>query len=134
MSEENECDQTEDKTPGIFSWRELVTQDTDASNKFYSELFGWSLESMDMGGGNMYHMFMAGDRPVAGMVKPPAEKGDVPTTWINYVTVEDLEATVAKAQELGAHMCMPITEIPGKGRFAGFADPQGAPIAFWQFV
>ena len=48
--------------------------------------------------------------------------------------VEDLDATVAKAQELGAHLYMPVTEIPGKGRFAGVADPQGAAIAFWEFA
>ena len=69
-------------------------------------------------------MFSNEGAPVAGMIKPPAEKGDVPTTWINDFTVE----------ELGAHLCMPKTKIPGKGRFAGVADPQGAPIAFWQFV
>jgi predicted enzyme related to lactoylglutathione lyase len=89
---------------------------------------------MPMPNGMEYTMFMAGDRPAAGMVKPPAEKGDVPTTWISYITVEDLDATVAKAQELGAHLCMPVTDIPGKGRFAGVADPQGAPIAFWEFA
>jgi predicted enzyme related to lactoylglutathione lyase len=129
----DECS-NEDKTPGIFSWRELVTQDLDGSRKFYTELLGWTEDSMEMPGGMEYISFMNGETPVGGVVKPPAEKGDVPTTWINYITVEDLDATVAKAQELGAHLCMPITEIPGKGRFAGVADPQGAPIAFWQFL
>ncbi|MEZ5328015.1 MAG: VOC family protein [Verrucomicrobiales bacterium] len=134
MSDENKCDQEEDKTPGLFSWRELVTQDTDASSKFYTDLFGWTADSMDMGGGNRYHMFMAGDRPVAGMVCPPGEKGSVPTNWVNYVTVENIEAALAKAQELGAHVCMPATDVPGKGRFAVITDPQGAGIALWQFV
>lgn len=134
MSEnEQECQATEeDKTPGIFSWREMVTQDVAGSTKFYTELLGWSVQSMDMGGGNEYNMFMQGERPVAGMIQSPKE--DAPTTWINYITVENLEATVAKAEELGAHLCMPITEVPGRGRFAGVADPQGAPIAFWQFA
>lgn len=132
MSEED-CS-GEDKTPGIFSWRELVTRDLEGSTKFYTDLLGWTTDTMEMPGGMDYTMFMAGERPVAGMMKPPAEKGDVPTTWISYITVEDLDATVAKAQELGAHLCMPPTEIPGKGRFAGVADPQGAPIAFWEFA
>ena len=87
---------------------------------------------MDMGEGMQYDMFMQGDRPIAGVMQSPKEES--PTSWINYITVEDLEATVEKAQSLGAKMCMPITEIPGKGRFAGLADPQGAPIAFWQYV
>jgi predicted enzyme related to lactoylglutathione lyase len=133
MSEEEDCSESaEDKTPGIFSWRELISQDDEGSKKFYTELLGWSIESMDMGGGMNYNMFMQGERPVAGMIKSPKE--DVPTAWVNYITVENLDATLEKAQGLGAHLCVPITEIPGKGRFACFIDPQGAPIAFWQFL
>ncbi len=131
----DDCSTTEeDKTPGIVSWHELVTQDPDGSRAFYTALLGWTEESMPMPDGSTYTMFKTGERPVCGMVKPPAEKGEVPTTWVNYITVEDLEATVAKAESLGATICMPITEIPGKGRFAGLSDPQGAPIAFWQFL
>ena len=123
----DDCATDEDKTPGIFSWRELVTQDPEGSRKFYTELFGWTEETMPMPGGMDCTIFKNGDTPVAVVMKPPGEKADIPTTWINYVTVEDLEATVAKAQDLGdGHLCMPITEIPDKGRFAGVADPQGA--------
>jgi len=131
LSEEG-CNK-EDKTPGIFSWRELITQDPEDSAKFYTDLLGWKTDTMEMPGGMNYTMFMAGERPIAGMMKSPSDKGEVPTTWISYITVEDLDATVAKDEELGAYLCMPITEIPGKGRFAGVADPQGAPIAFWEF-
>jgi len=31
MSEENDCESKEDKSPGIFSWRELITSDTEGS-------------------------------------------------------------------------------------------------------
>lgn len=134
MSEEtNDCENSgEDRTPGIFSWREILTQDVEGSKEFYTELLGWTVNSMDMGGGMNYDMFMQGERPVAGMVKPPSV--EVPNMWINYITVKDLDATVEKAQSLGAHLQMPIAEVPGKGRFAGMTDPQGSPIAFWQFV
>lgn len=133
MSEE--CNTSaEDKTPGIFSWRELVTQDPEGSSKFYTDLLGWTTNTMPMPGGMDYTMFMSGDRPAAGMMKPPGEKDDGRTSWISYITVEDLDATVAKSQELGAHLCIPVTEISGKGRFAGVADPQGAAIAFWEYT
>lgn len=112
----------------------LVTRDPEGSSKFYTDLLGWTTNTMQMPGGVGYTMFMAGERPVAGMMEPPAEKSDVPTSWVSYITVEDLDATVAKARELGAHLCMPVTEIPGKGRFAGVADPQGVAIAFWEFA
>jgi len=118
--------------PGIFSWRELLTQDVEGSTKFYTDLLGWTVDSMEVGNGMTYDMFMQGPRPIAGMLMPPS--AEVPNMWINYITVEDLDATVEKAQSLGAHLHMPIMDVPGKGRFAGMADPQGAPIAFWQFV
>lgn len=130
---DNECNATEeDRTPGIFSWRELVSKDPGASKDFYTKLLGWTSQDMEMPNGT-YTMFMVGDRPVAGLVQLPAEKAEASTTWIDYITVEDLDATVAKAEALGAKVCMPPAEVPGKGRFAGLADPQGAPIAFWEF-
>ncbi len=132
MSEENNCpEDAEDRTPGIISWNELVTQDPEASKAFYSEMFGWEVETMPMPDGD-YHMCSIGGRPVGGMVKPP--RAEVPTMWNSYITVEDLDAAVAKAEGLGAHVCMPATDVPGKGRFAALTDPQGAPIALWQFV
>lgn len=121
----------EDKTPGIFSWTELLTQNPEESIKFYTEMFGWTMETAEMPGGT-YYMFMAGSRPVGGMVKPPV--AEVPTQWNSYVTVEDLDASVAKAAELGATICMPPTDIPGRGRFAALSDPQGAAIALWEFA
>ena len=69
MSEEDNCESKEDQSPGIFSWRELITSDTEGSAKFYSDLLGWTKETMDMGGGNAYTMFMNGDQPVAGMIQ-----------------------------------------------------------------
>ena len=123
MSEENDCENSqEDKTPGIFSWQELVTQDPAASTAFYSDLFGWTTETMPMPTGD-YTFFNAGERPVAGMVKPPKE--DVPTSWIGYVTVEDLDATVAKAEGLGAHVLRPRDGRPGQGPLRLHRRPTG---------
>ena len=50
MSNEN-CESQEDKTPGVFSWRELVTQDPEWSTKFYTELLGWKTDAMEMPNG-----------------------------------------------------------------------------------
>src|SRR6266516_4823096 len=82
---------------GIVSWNELVSRDPDASKKFYSQLFGWTAETMNMGPGSEYTMLKTGDRPAAGLIRMPAEAGTAPTTWMSYVTVPDLQAAVAKA-------------------------------------
>jgi uncharacterized protein len=121
-----------DTTPGIFSWNELMTRDAEASAEFYTALFGWTREDLDMGG-LTYSMFKAGGRPVGGMIVLPPEAESMPVMWMGYVTVENLEASVEKAVKLGAEVLKGITAIP-MGRFAIVADPQGAVIGLWQFA
>jgi predicted enzyme related to lactoylglutathione lyase len=128
MSEETSSEM--DATPGIFGWNELMTPDAEASAKFYSALFGWTREDMDVGG-STYGMFKTGGRPVAGMI--PAGTESVPAIWMGYVTVEDLETSLAKAVELGAKVHKGIITNP-MGRFAIIADPHGALIGLWQFA
>ena len=133
MSEDKECNKEEDTSPGIFSWRELFSGDPVASQKFYTELLGWTVETMPMPSGD-YTMFMNDGQPVAGLNPLPDDKEEAGTAWVNYITVEDLDTTLAQAEQMGAKACMPPVEIPGKGRFVGMRDPQGAPIAFWEFA
>ena len=130
MSEEGSNEM--DKSPGIFSWNELMTRDEAASAKFYTALFGWSREEMDMQGFT-YSMFKSDDRAVCGMITLPPEAESMPVMWMPYVTVENLEASVARAKELGATVHKEITAIQ-MGKFAILADPQGAVIGLWQFT
>ena len=127
MSEES---QQHDTTPGTMPWNELITRDKSASVDFYSKLFGWSTEDMELPGGNTYTMFKVGDRPVAGCMVPP-EDSEAPPMWLSYVNVEDIDASVAKAKELGGVICKERVDLP-MGSFAVVSDPQGATFAFWQ--
>ena len=128
-----DCSGAPDMTPGIVSWNELMSRDPEASKRFYTELFGWTSESMNMGPAGEYVMLKSGERPAAGLVRLPAEAGPAPTMWMSYVTVEDLPSAVAKAKALGARVCRDVTPLP-MGRFAVIADPQGAAIGLWEFA
>jgi len=75
MSDQQQCSGTADMTPGIVSWNELVSRDPDASKKFYSQLFGWKIETMNMGPGKEYTMMKVGERPAAGLIRMPTEAG-----------------------------------------------------------
>ena len=130
MSEPSEKPQ-EDRTPGIFSWNELMTSDVAAGASLNERLFGWTREVMPMPQGE-YHFFKCGDRPVAGMVQISEEMGPIPPHWCAYVTVEGIDASVAQAQELGGQVLKEVTDIP-MGRFAVIQDPQGAAISLWEF-
>lgn len=119
------------KTPGIVSWTELLTHDPSGSSKFYTELFGWSAETMQMGPGMEYTTMKVGSHPAAGMLKMPEAAKNAPTSWLSYVTVANLDESLAKAQALGAKVCKEATTIP-MGRFV-ITDPQGAVLGLWEF-
>ena len=122
MSEQNEMD----KTPGKISWKELMTRDAEASAGFYRGLFGWVREEVDMGG-STYTFFKVGEESVAGMAVLSAKSEGTPEGWTNYVTVQNLEDSIAKARELGGKVCKDITALQ-MGRFAIVQDPHGAVV------
>jgi predicted enzyme related to lactoylglutathione lyase len=62
------------------------------------------------------------------MTMPDIVPAEVPAHWLVYFGVDDTDATVAKATELGASTLVPPTDIP-PGRFAVLADPDGATFA-----
>lgn len=113
------------KTHGAFSWSELMTPDPKAGASFYTKLFGWSTEEMDLG--TPYILARANGQPVAGIMGMMGL--DIPPNWSFYVTVNDVDACAAKATQLGVRIQVPPTDIPTVGRFFGFFDPQGAYIA-----
>ena len=89
--------------PGTFSWADLGTVDAAAVKAFYAGLFGWEAEDVPAGDAGTYTMLRKDGREVAGMSELSAEMGEqgVPPHWLSYVTVEDVDATVARAEELG---------------------------------
>jgi len=111
--------------PNSLCWNELATPDTAKAGEFYTELFGWAKDTKDMGGMS-YTSFMNGDRPAGGMYSPTPEMGEIPPNWLAYFAVDDADAKLAKANELGATTIAPAMDIPGVGRFAVIQDPQGA--------
>ncbi|HEY8088504.1 MAG TPA: VOC family protein [Polyangiaceae bacterium] len=108
---------------GRFTWHELVTRDPEAATKFYTGLFGYKVQETDGGPAGKYRMLMQGDRPVGGMMQAPP---NVPSGWLVYVGVEDVDAAAKKITELGGKVMVPPTEVPKMVRFACGSDPQGA--------
>ncbi len=121
------------KTHGAFSWSELMTSDPEGALSFYRQLFGWTVETSHMGMGP-YHVVKAGDTSVGGVMgKPPGGEG-MPSTWGVYVTVDDVEKTVAQCTALGGKVLMPPMDIPQVGRMAVIQDPQGATLSVITYV
>ena len=122
-----------DKTPGRFSWNELITSDPEKAKAFYSTVFGWTADTMPMPNGGEYVMFKQGEMPVCGMMKKPDEMGDVPSHWMGYITVADVDGACADAVKAGGNVLCPVMEIPEMGKLAAVQDPTGAVFSFWEF-
>lgn len=116
------------KEHGVFSWNELMTTDMPAAKKFYREALGWELQDLS-NPGMAYTIAKKGDREVAGIMAMPKDAHGMPSSWGSYVTVDDVDARVARVKSLGGKLCVAPQDIPNVGRFAVIADPQGAMLA-----
>ena len=110
-------------------WYELITPDPDTAGRFYGGVMGWTIDVSAVGE-NHYRMIVGSQGPIGGCLPLTAEMraGGAQPGWFFYVGVEDVDATVKKARHLGAAVYIPPQDVPGVGRFAFLADPQGAPF------
>jgi len=112
--------------PGALVWNELQSPDLDASASFYGDLFGWKLEQAP----NMQDRYLMIENAGAmngGMrdLEPPA-----PPNWLTYFGTEDIDAALAKVDELGGSKLAGPIDI-GMAKLAVVADPQGAVFALY---
>ncbi len=117
------------KKHGAFSWNELMTTDVEGAKAFYGELLGWQLAACP-DAEMEYVMAKSGDTQLAGVMAIPKEAKGMPASWGGYITVDDVESTAKKAEQLGGKVCMGPQDIPSVGRFVVVQDPQGAVITF----
>jgi predicted enzyme related to lactoylglutathione lyase len=97
---------------------EVTGKDGAALQRFYSDIFGWELDTNNPGG---YGLHRDGDM-TAGF-GPTQDGGPGLVTF--YVHAEDPEGTLRKVEELGGKVIMPLTEVAPETNIALFADPEG---------
>ncbi|MEV6738797.1 VOC family protein [Streptomyces sp. NPDC051104] len=108
--------------PGSLGWVELLTRVPERVTDFYTTVFGWSVHPSEqytqwgIDGADFGGMVTMGDR------FPP----EVPSHWLPYFAVEDVDATVQVATQAGAGVLMEPTSVPDGPRIAVLKDPQGA--------
>jgi predicted enzyme related to lactoylglutathione lyase len=118
--------------PVSLAWNALMTRDTEGASAFLEAALGLKADVQDWGNGP-YTVLMVGDAGVAGMSEmPPGVPDEAPAFWGVSFAVEDADATIERAQELGGSVQMPATDMPGVGRIASLADPYGASFGIVQ--
>ncbi|MBA3895555.1 MAG: VOC family protein [Sphingomonadaceae bacterium] len=112
-------------------WYELLTADPDASKKFYDHVIGWTVDAEPMSSEMDYRGISTSDGGMVGGVMrlsdDMAANGGKPT-WLFYIGVDDVDASVEKIKANGGSVHLPPWDIPGVGRIAMVSDPQGIPF------
>jgi predicted enzyme related to lactoylglutathione lyase len=109
---------------------ELNTTDVEKAKAFYSKLFDWTWEAVEMGPSDTYTIIKVGEGTGGGMLKNPMP--GVPSFWLAYVLVDEIGAATKKAVSLGAKVVKDSIEVPNMGWFSIIEDPTGAALALWQ--
>ncbi len=113
--------------PNSFGWAELNARGIDKAKPFYGNVFGWGEKNSPMGeGAQTYTEFLNGQDSIAGaMEMPDMVPAQVPSYWMVYFVVDDVDKSFTKSVDGGGTEMLAPQDFPG-GRFAIVADPQGA--------
>jgi predicted enzyme related to lactoylglutathione lyase len=115
-----------------FVWHELYVPSSEAAIDFYSKALEFGSLAMPMGEMGDYTMLTKNGQPVCGVLSTTGSNMQgVPPHWSVYLAVDDVDARVAKCEELGGKLVHGPMDVPTVGRMALIADPQGAHI--WLF-
>lgn len=117
-------------THGHFVWSDLSTYDMAAAKADYADLFGWSFK-----GDGSYNFATLDGKEVAAIFPMPQRLAemDMPSFWMSYVRVDNVDATVAKART-HADAIIEVEPQPfsADARIALIRDPSGAGFTVYE--
>jgi predicted enzyme related to lactoylglutathione lyase len=99
---------------------EIRSADPDATRAFFADLFGWKVASAGAFPG--YTFIDTGVEGGTYVAISPRQGADDEVLF--FVGVEDVAATLTRAEELGGTIIQPAQQVPGTS-FGVFADAQG---------
>jgi hypothetical protein len=117
------------EAPGCIVWHELVSADVPASAAFYASVFDLTPTEHAFGDWSAT-VFMHGEEMVGNILPKPSPYA--PDAWLFYVSVTDIDATVAQAQQAGGTVVVPPRALDPIGTIAWLADPTGAVFGLLQ--
>ena len=123
---------SDNKQVGKIGWIDMTVDDADGVRDFYKAVVGWGSESVAMGDYSDYSMTMpANDEAVSGICHARGTNADLPSGWLIYIVVADLDASVAACTEYDGKIIVEPRGLAG-GRFCVIEDPSGAVAALYQ--
>jgi predicted enzyme related to lactoylglutathione lyase len=116
---------------GTIGWTDLTVDNAQEVRDFYQQVVGWGTSEVDMGGYSDFCMNPPGGDPVAGICHARGTNTGLPAQWLPYITVEDLDASVARCEALGGKVLAGPKGGGGQARYCIIQDPAGAVAALY---
>lgn len=118
---------------GSIAWVDLTVPNADDVRDFYAAVVGWEVEEIAMGDYSDYAMRPpGGGPPVSGICHARGVNANLPPQWLVYLTVANLEASIARCVERGGKVRVEPFSMGAWGRTAVIEDPAGAVAALIQ--
>jgi predicted enzyme related to lactoylglutathione lyase len=119
---------------------EIPADQPERAVKFYQELFGWDIKHYEGSAANGMDYWMVQTVPTDAEGRPtrPGVNGGLMRRMfpgqapVNYISVDDVDDFVRKAERLGAKVLMGKHPVPGMGWFAQLTDTEGNVLAIWE--
>ena len=110
---------------GKFVWFDLLTEDVQGAQNFYSELFGWRVE----GQSSDYIVIYAGDKPIGGIAPHESKDSEkLESLWLASLSVENVDRAVSATKSRYGKVLDGPFDVKGRGRMAVIQDPEGAEL------
>lgn len=117
--------------PGSIGWIDLTVADAPEVRDFYQAVAGWQASGVDMGEYQDFSMSPPGGEPVAGVCHARGGNADLPSQWLIYIVVVDLDEALAQVKSRGGAVVAGPKSI-GSSRYSVIRDPAGAVCALYQ--
>jgi predicted enzyme related to lactoylglutathione lyase len=121
---------------GSVGWIDLTVDNATNVRDFYQAVVGWKAQGVEMSdSGSKYEDFgMAAPsgKSVAGVCHRRGGNKEIPSGWMIYIIVADLEESLRKCVELGGKVLAPTRSYGGQSKYTFIADPSGATCGLFQ--
>ena len=118
------------KEIGKIGWIDLTVDNADLVKNFYSEVIGWEVSEVPVDDYKDYCVAppteAGGADPVAGICNRRGANKEIPSHWLIYITVANLDQSIESCKRLGGEALTEPRDMGGYGRMCVIRDPAGA--------
>ena len=112
---------------GEIGWIDLTVADAAEVKSFYAAVVGWEMSEVPVADYCDYCVHPTAEAdPIAGICHQRGANAEMPSQWLMYVTVEDLQQSMQQCEALGGKVLVRDRDLGSHGRLSVIEDPAGA--------